>query len=237
MNSAEHEPLRIDVDHSRYLAAGSRTVDAIVAIAGTNGPYPDLTLRVWTPAGGRVEFLRQVGPDSHDLTGLAAASGERLTDFPLGPSSSQQREYHIRIDVEPADVGREKLTARVSVVAGGDVVGSAKMPVIWTDDPSLSAGVNPRVAHHTGQSELAQAIHDGLAARDRGEVDIATARLKRALILAEGSGDRGTAELLRRVVEFDDHAGTARLRPELAAADRTALEARTTRTARVREEP
>ena len=32
----------------------------------------------------------------------------------------EDRDYHIQVDVEPAAVGREKLAARVTVVAGDD---------------------------------------------------------------------------------------------------------------------
>ena len=138
--------------------------------------------------------------------------------------------------MEPAAVGREKLAARVSVLVGGEIRGEGKILAIWTDDTSLSARVSPRVAHYTGQSELAQAIHDGLVAREQGDVAVATTRLKRALALAEESGDRPTADLLRRFVDVDERTGTIRLRRQIAPADRTALEARSTRTMRVRKE-
>ena len=92
------------------------------------------------------------------------------------------------------------------------------------------------MAHYTGQSELAQAIHDGLVASAQGDVEVATAKLKRALALAEESGDSPTADLLRRFVDVDERTGTIRLRPHFAPADRTALEARSTRTMRVRKE-
>ena len=50
------------------------------------------------------------------------------------------------------------------------------------------------------------------------------------------SGNTGTAKLLRGVIDIDEHTGTARLRREVAAADEMALDARSTRTARVRKE-
>jgi hypothetical protein len=54
--------------------------------------------------------------------------------------------------------------------------------------------------------------------------------------LAVESGNEGTAKLLRGVIEVDQRSGTARLRREVAAADEMALDARSTRTARVRKE-
>jgi hypothetical protein len=92
------------------------------------------------------------------------------------------------------------------------------------------------VAHYTGQAELAQAIQDGLSARQNGDVEIATAKLKRALDLAVESGHDGTARLLKQFFDVDEHTGTVRLRRQVAAADEMALDARSTRTVRVRKE-
>ena len=66
--------------------------------------------------------------------------------------------------------------------------------------------INGSVAHYTGQAELAQAIQDGLEARKRGDEDTATAKLGRAVALAEQSGNEGTAKLLAKVVDVVDAA-------------------------------
>jgi hypothetical protein len=50
------------------------------------------------------------------------------------------------------------------------------------------------------------------------------------------SGNDGTATLLRGVIDVDERSGTARLKREVAAADEMALDARSTKTARVRKE-
>jgi von Willebrand factor type A C-terminal domain len=92
------------------------------------------------------------------------------------------------------------------------------------------------VAHYTGQAELAQAVQEGLSARKSGDVKTATAKLARAMELAVKSGNTGTAKLLTGVVEVDKKTGTVALRREVAAADEMALDARSTRTARVRKE-
>jgi hypothetical protein len=42
--------------------------------------------------------------------------------------------------------------------------------------------------------------------------------------------------LLKQVIEVDEQSGTARLRRDVAAADEMALDARSTRTARVRKD-
>lgn len=197
---------------------------------------PDLTLRLWTPAGARIEFVKQVAPTVEDLTHRRVEAGNQCGEYPLGSWGAEDRDYHIQVEVEPGAVGREKLAARVSVVAGEEVLGEGLVKAMWTADTALSAQISRRVAHYTGQEELAQAVQEGLSARKGGDVKTATAKLQRAMELAMESGNDGTAMLLRGVVEVDERTGTVRLRREVAAADEMALDARSTRTARVRKE-
>jgi hypothetical protein len=90
------------------------------------------------------------------------------------------------------------------------------------------------VAHYTGQAELAQSIQEGLEARDRGEIEVATAKLGKAVKLAHDSGNESTAKLLRKVVDIQDAAtGTVRLKREVAKEDAMALETRSTKTTRI----
>jgi VWA domain-containing protein len=196
----------------------------------------DLTLRLWTPAGARIGFVKQVAPTVEDLTHRRVESGSQRGDYPLGAWGAEDRDYHVQVEVEPAAAGREKLAARVSVVAGEEVLGEGLVKAVWTADTALSAQISRRVAHYTGQAELAQAVQEGLSARKSGDVATATAKLQRAMELAVESGNDGTAKLLRGVIEVDEHTGTARLKREIAAADEMALDARSTKTARVRKE-
>jgi hypothetical protein len=196
----------------------------------------DLTLRLWTPAGAHVEFVKQVAPTVEDLTHRRVESGTQSWDYPLGSWGAEDRDYHIQVEVEPAAAGREKLAARVSVVAGDEILGQGLVKAVWTADTALSAQISRRVAHYTGQAELAQAVQEGLSARKNGDTKTATAKLQRAMELAVKSGNTGTAKLLKGVVEVDEKTGTVRLRREIAAADEMALDARSTRTARVRKE-
>ncbi|QIS17588.1 vWA domain-containing protein [Nocardia terpenica] len=198
---------------------------------------PELTLRVWTPAGATVRFVKQVAPTIEDLTDRRVETGPQMGEYPLGAWGAEDRDYHVQIRVEPAAAGREKLAARVSVVAAGEVVGQGLVKAVWTTDTELSARISRRVAHYTGQAELAQVVQDGLAARKQGDIDTATAKLQRAVELAAASGNEGTAKLLRNVVEVDERTGTVRLRRGVDAFDEMALDARSTKTARVRKEP
>ena len=197
---------------------------------------PDLTLRLWTPAGATVEFVKQVAPTVEDLTHRRVDVGAQVGEYPLGSWGAEDRDYHIQVAIEPAASGKEKLAARVSVVAGEQVLGQGLVNALWTADTALSARINRRVAHYTGQAELADAVQEGLAARRDGDVATATAKLQRAMELAVESGNDDKVNELGKVIDVDERTGTARLKREVAAADEMALDARSTKTARVRKE-
>jgi hypothetical protein len=206
-----------------------------------------VNLRVWTPQGAAVRFVKQVAPDMLDLTDRRAETGARTADYPTGSWGAESRDYHVCIEVPPADVGERMLAGRISMVVPGGtsgsgdsddqdtVLGQGRMLAVWTDDEALSTRINRQVAHYTGQGELADAIQQGLAARKAGDVEMATARLGRAVALATELGNEETAKLLSAVVEVDDPVtGTVRLRSRVAAVDEMTLDARSTKTARVR---
>ncbi|RJO78412.1 VWA domain-containing protein [Nocardia panacis] len=195
---------------------------------------PDLTLRVWTPVGAEVRFVKQVAPTIEDLTARRVEAGPQIGEYSLGAWGAEDRDYHVQVRVEPGAPGREKLAARVRVAAGDQVLGEGLVKATWTTDTELSTRISRRVAHYTGQAELAQAVQEGLAARKSGDLETATAKLRRAVELAAESGNEGTAKLLRGVVEVDERHGTVRLRAKVQAADEMALDARSTKTARVR---
>lgn len=240
MSSTEDDTasgITVDVDHNPYLAEGSGTVDAIVSVTiGRDVADADVTLRLWIPVGARVAFVKQVAPTIEDLTHRRVATGAQTSEYPLGSWAAEDRDYHIQVEVAPLAVGREKLAARVNVVAGEQVLGEGLVTAVWTDDTAKSAQLNRRVAHYTGQAALAQAIHEGLTARHEGDVATATAKFQRALELVIESGNDETAKRLDRFIVIDGHAGTARLRGGVTAADEMALDALSTKTARVRKE-
>jgi von Willebrand factor type A C-terminal domain/von Willebrand factor type A domain len=196
----------------------------------------DVALRVWTPQQAELRFIKQVAPAVSELTGRRTQSGPQAGDYPTGAwGAGESRDYHICVQVASAAVGQEMLAARVSVVAGTETHGQGLVRALWTDDEALSTRINANVAHYTGQAELAQAIQDGLEARKRGDADTATARLGRAVALAEQSGNDDTARLLAKVVDVVDAAtGTVRLKRAVADADEMALDTRSTKTVRTR---
>jgi len=196
----------------------------------------DVALRVWTPQSAELQFVKQVAPTVDDLTSRRTSSGPQAGDFPTGAwAASESRDYHVCVLVNPASVGQEMLASRVSLVVGGQVQGQGLVRAVWTDDEVLSTRINSNVAHYTGQAELAQAIQDGLEARKQGDEELATARLGRAVALAQESGNEDTAKLLAKVVDVVDAAtGTVRLKKNVDDADEMKLDTQSTKTVRTK---
>ncbi|WP_432153022.1 vWA domain-containing protein [Streptomyces tricolor] len=201
----------------------------------------DVCLRVWTPVGTTIRFVKQVAPSVADLTDRRTEVGPRAGDYPTGSWGDESRDYHLCVAVPPAGLGQEMLAARVSLVVP-DTDGTVQnlgtqglVRAVWTDDMAASTSINPQVAHYTGQAELAQAIQKGLDLRKAGDFDGATAKLGRAVQLANASGNADTAKLLAKVVDVVDAAtGTVRLKTRVAEADEMTLETRSTKTVRVK---
>ncbi|MGH3243131.1 MAG: VWA domain-containing protein [Spirillospora sp.] len=194
----------------------------------------DVALRVWTPRQSRLRFVKQMVPAVEDLTERRVGSGAQTGDYPLGAWGAENREYHLCVEIdEPGDVGRQMRAARVEVLAGDALLASEIVLAEWTDDEERSTRISRRVAHHTGQSELAEVIQAGLEARRDGDEDTATARLGRAVVLAREVGNEQISDLLDRVVDVVDPArGTVRLKREVSKADEMSLNTRSVRTVR-----
>ncbi len=207
----------------------------------------DVVLRLWTPQGATVRFVKQVAPTVEDLTARRAEAPPRSGDYPTGSWGDESRDYHVCVEVPAAGVGHEMLAARVALIVrdpaepGGPpahVLGNGLIRAVWTDDLVAATTIDPQVAHYTGQAELASVIKEGLELRKHGDEAGATTRLGRAVQLAHGSGNEETAKLLARVVDVEDAAaGTVRLKARIAEADEMTLETRSTKTVRVTKKP
>jgi hypothetical protein len=207
-----------------------------MAAAAMGKSVADVSLRLWTPQGANVKFVKQVEPNLVDLTGRRADTVPRSGDYPTGSWGDESRDYHVCIEVSPAGVGEKMLAGRVSMIvpATNEVLGKGQILAVWTDDTALSTKINPEVAHYTGQAELAEAIQEGLEARKSGDVERATAKLGRAVALATRTGHDDTAKLLARVVDIDDPVtGTVRLKRKVDTVDEMTLDTRSTVTKRV----
>jgi hypothetical protein len=199
----------------------------------------DVAMRLWTPQGAKVLYCKQVSPEIVDLTNRAKPVKPQVSDYPTGAwGKNESRDYHFCIEVKPGNVGDEMLAGRASLiytVNGVETkVTEARILATWTDDEAKSTKIDRRVAHYTGQAELAQTIQEGLEARAKGDEDIATAKLGKAVKIAHDSGNEATAKLLRTVVDIQDaETGTVRLKKSVAKEDEMALETRSTKTTRI----
>ncbi|HMO10651.1 MAG TPA: VWA domain-containing protein [Actinotalea sp.] len=192
-------------------------------------------LRVWTPQGAQVLFVRQVSPAVEDLSARRRELNPLTGAYPTGSWGDEERDFHVAVRLPAARaVGQEQLAARVQLAVGDQVVAQGLVKAMWSDDSSLTARINPEVAHYTGQTELAEAIQDGLAARAAGDDRTATAKLGRAAQLAAETGNAEITSKLRKVVEIEEAAtGKVRLKAGVDKLDEMALDTTSTKTTRV----
>jgi len=227
------------------------------AIAAASGKaLKDVRLRLWTPQGATLAFVKQVNPTIEDVTAKARQVSPQVHEYMTGSwSGGEARDFHVTIDVRPGKVGDEMLACRPSIVylqatpgavdpagaaprtAGGwaeveDKAPEARVFATWTGDEALSSRLDHHVAHYTGQDELAAAIQQGLEARERGMEAQATQLLGRAVKIAHSSANAEMTQRLTKVVDvIDAGAGTVRLKKDVkkAATMDLQLESRTTK--------
>ncbi|MGW1342579.1 VWA domain-containing protein [Kribbella sp. NPDC002412] len=192
-------------------------------------------LRVWAPQGAEVLFVRQVAPTVEDLTSRRTALNPLTGSYPTGSWGDESRDYHVAIRLAAKAIGQEQLAARVQLAIGDDVVAQGLVKALWSADEGLTTRISPEVAHYTGQTELAEAIQEGLAAKAAGDTATATTKLGRAVQLAAQTGNEEATTRLRKVVDIDDQeAGTVRLKRTVEKADEMALDTASTKTTRVK---
>jgi von Willebrand factor type A C-terminal domain/von Willebrand factor type A domain len=195
----------------------------------------DAQLRVWTPQGAQILFVRQVSPSVEDLTDRRVEVNPLTGGYPTGAWADESRDYHVGIRVAAKAIGQEQLAARVQLAIGADVVTQGLVKATWSGNSELTARIDQQVAHYTGQTELAEAIQDGLAAKAAGDDAGATTKLGRAVQLAAQTGNVEATTRLRKVVDIDDiETGTVRLKRSVDKADEMALDTASTKTTRVR---
>jgi hypothetical protein len=192
-------------------------------------------LRVWAPQGAQVLFVRQVAPTVEDLTPRRRDVNPLTGAYPTGAWGDESRDFHVAVRLAAKAVGAEQLAARVQLALGDEVVAQSLVKALWSDDDALTARINPEVAHYTGQTELAEAIQDGLAAKAAGDDVTATAKLGRAVQLAAETGNDEATAKLRKVVDIEEPGtGKVRLRRGVDKLDEMALDTASTKTSRVR---
>jgi hypothetical protein len=217
------DPSRLATDFTEMMR---RAMDRSVA---------DVRLRVWTPPGCRVVSLKQVSPDLVTLVPSDSSSDGATLWYSTGAWGDEHRDYHLGLEVRSGSPGECLLAARVTVVADDRVATESLVSTAWTEEGELAARIDPRVAHYTGQQELADAIREGLDARRAGAVHTATAKLGLAVRLADACSNIAVSDLLDKIVDVDDRAsGIVRLKNHVHTEDEMALDTRSTRTVRCR---
>ncbi len=192
-------------------------------------------LRVWIPQGAQVLFVRQVSPTVEDLTQRGVPINPLTQAYPTGSWGDEERDYHLQVRLPAKSVGQEQLAARVQLAVGSEVLTQGLVKAKWSSDTNLTAQINPEVAHYTGQTELATAIQEGLAAKAVGDERTATTKLGRAAQLAVRTGNAEATAKLRKVIDIDNaETGTVRLKRTVDKADEMALDTASTKTTRIR---
>lgn len=195
----------------------------------------DAQLRVWAPQGARVMFVRQVSPTVEELTDRRVEVNALTGGYPTGAWSDESRDYHVSVRVAAKAIGQEQLAARVQLAIGDNVAAQALVKATWSNNSEQTAKIDPQVAHYTGQTELAEMIQEGLAAKASGDEATATTKLGRAVQLAAATGNDEATSKLRKVVDIDDEKeGTVRLKAAINKADEMALDTASTKTTRIK---
>jgi hypothetical protein len=209
----------------------------------------DVRVRLWTPQGASLAFVKQANPTLEDLTARARVVSPQIREFMTGAwGPGESRDFHVAIDVKPGGVNEEMLAARPSLVwlesQGGTWVEKEEKPAAarifatWTADDVLSSRIDQHVAHYTGQGELAVAIQQGLDLREQGNEAAATQLLGRAVKIAHESGNVDMTQRLSKVVEVVDVAtGTVRLKRDASKAATMDLQLESRTTKRVKKTP
>jgi hypothetical protein len=220
----------VDIVHEPEQLAAEFTAMTELAMAKS---VNDVGLRVWTPRGAEVAFLRHVAPGLEDLTAHRRDVDDLVGEYPTGAWGEETRDYHLRIRVPAREIGERMLAGRVALIVDCKAVAEGEVLAVWTDDEELSTRLHPDVAHATGQADLADAIHHGLEAFHAQDTEGATHHLGRAVTLAIEAGDTVRLDQLRTVVDVDDVVtGTVHLRDDARKIDIMTLDASSTKTVR-----
>lgn len=202
----------------------------------------DVRLRLWMPKSAALSACKQTSPQLLDLMSKVVRIDDKTIEIGTGSWGAEARDFQLAFELSGGEAGEEVLACRPSLVwtEGGEDKSAKSKPILaaWTEDEALSARLDPRVAHYSGQQELAESIRLGLDARERGDAAEATVMLGKAARIAAESGNEEVTARLSKVVEIVDAGeGTVRLKARVAKADEMDLDAGSTRTARVSRAP
>lgn len=190
----------------------------------------EVGLQLWTPVGATVRLVKQTAPDPVDLTARRVPISDQVGHYPTGSWGTEQRDFHVSVEVSPGALGQEKLACGVSFVQlladGGhqpleqrflrtrangaqETHSEAMVCAIWTDDVAKSTVMNPYVAAATGQAEVEEAVRNGMEAYRAGDNAAAAGFLEAARRWADRAGNVDMVARLDDIV--DPETGTFQL--------------------------
>ena len=193
----------------------------------------DVRLRLWTPRGATIDFVKQVSPTIDDLTDRGVRVDERTVDFPTGSWGDEERDYHVHLVVPAQEVGAEMLAGRVGLVVDGEVVTRSLVRAVWTDDGRGHPDQPPsRPLHRAGRAGVGDRRWPRRSRRGRRAHRDDPARVAPPSSPSNPVTRRRCALLAGVVDIVEASTGTVRLRRDVDAADEMALDTRSTRTVR-----
>lgn len=201
--------------HNQYLRLGQTTMKAVLSIITANMRKTTLS-RVrclfWSPPGVTIIGVQQVYPTLSPLRLEPDATNPRQQSVELGSFSfGEQRDYLLDLAVTARQPGQRFVMVRPSLkyLAAGTGEREEKADQTawvyaeWTDVIALAAHIDPRIAHYTGEGDLAQYIEEGQQALDRGDIKRAEHAFGQALEASKRAGNALITRLLNDILEED----------------------------------
>jgi hypothetical protein len=192
----------------------------------------DVSIRLWTPVGAEIAFVKQAFPEIADFTDRRVVVSEREGDYPTGAWGDEVRDYHVSITVPARDPGDEMLAGRVKVVIDGEVVSEEKLLAIWSEEESLTVVQPPKLVETEYRNEYAEVATELRQAQDAGDEERATAKLQRLQTIATILEDPDKLRVLGTLSEVDPVTGKVKPRTDVDAADLLEFETRSVKTNR-----
>jgi hypothetical protein len=184
----------------------------------------DVALRVWTPQGASIGFVKQVAPEIVDLTDRRIDVDGQRGDYPTGAWGDESRDYHVCIRVPARDLGEQMLAGRVSLVVDDETISETKVLAEWTEDENLSTAIVREVAFYTGKQEIQSHMQKGVAALRDDDPDTATRNLGLAAKIADAIDDQAVIDDIANLVDIED-AATGKVRPKSRVDDADLMQA------------
>ena len=170
----------------------------------------EVSLRVWTPEGAEVLFLKRLEPVL-DLTPTRVEVPPRSGDYATGSWGDESRDFHLAVRVPAGEVGGQRRVAKVTLLVGDEPVGEGQVLAEWTDDTAKSTRMNVRVREALGDAVVLVEIDEGIEALHDGDEEKATNRFAQALSKARENGNDALAGLVLNMVE-EDQTGRVRMK-------------------------